>query len=135
MFQCVRAIVFSCPLLPPRPWAFYAGFNSLFSNVLDLPIYPVLFGQYVSQMFPHLENYWVTILKFVALAMVIWFNIKGAGGGAVCVCAYVCVCESAWVCVCVRVCQCHPALAVLCLLFSLPPVCLPIPVCPKGVRV
>ena len=50
------------------------------SNLLDLPILPVLFGEYVSQMFPDLSDGWIMMLKFIALACVIMFNIKGEAG-------------------------------------------------------
>lgn len=58
--------------------SFWGGFNSVFSNILDLPIYPVLFAGYVGQIFPHLHSYWLIIFKFIALAFVMFFNIKGS---------------------------------------------------------
>jgi hypothetical protein len=57
--------------------AFWGGFNSVFSNILDLPIYPVLFAGYVGQIFPHLSSHWLTVFKFIALVFVVGFNIKG----------------------------------------------------------
>ena len=62
---------------PCRFWAFFAGFNCVLSNVLDLPIFPVLFTGYVQQLFPSISTLWIVVLKFAALIVVVLFNIKG----------------------------------------------------------
>lgn len=59
-------------------WGFINGANSLLSNLFDLPIYPVLFAEYVAQVWPWAEGgvqKW--ILKACALAIVVALNCRG----------------------------------------------------------
>jgi amino acid transporter len=59
-----------------RRWAFYEGLWTWFYTFVDLAIYPVLFVQYASWLFPGLEAY-----KLLLCLMVVWscgiINITG----------------------------------------------------------
>jgi hypothetical protein len=97
--RCWFSMTVGCASL--RYWACITSFNSVLSNVMDVPVsplcsgprvncfplipnvlssqlYPVMLAGYVSQEFPSVSSAWLTALKFLALVIVAALNIKGA---------------------------------------------------------
>lgn len=59
-----------------RYWGFVNAFNSLLSNICDLPIYPVLYSNYVTR-FLGLGDGAEWLVKVVSLVIIVLLNIRG----------------------------------------------------------